>query len=250
MLGTSQSDTTTPTVTLTAPANNATLSGSVNITADATDNIAVAGVSFFANGVLIGSEDTTAPYSVSWNTSSNPNGSYVLTAVARDSSGNQTTSSSRTVSIQNNASTLGLVAQWSFDDGSGTTAQDDSGNGHAGAISNTTWSTTGKYGGALTFNGTNSWVAVADAASLDLTTGMTIEAWVNPTSLTGWRRSLSRSEQGDCPIRFMRRILNSVQHHRPRSSISEQPTIPPLQERKPYRSIRGPTSLEHTTVRS
>jgi hypothetical protein len=195
-LGISQSDTTAPTVALTAPADNSTLSGSVNITADATDNIAVAGVSFYANGLLIGSEDTTAPYYISWNTSMNPNGSYILAAVARDSSGNQTTSSSRTVTVQNSASMLGLVAQWSFDDGSGTSAQDDSGNGHSGTVSNATWSTTGKYGGALAFNGTNSWVTVADAAALDLTTGMTIEAWVNPTSLTGWRSILLKERAG------------------------------------------------------
>ncbi len=196
VLGTSQSDTTAPMVALTAPADNTTLSGSVNVTANATDNIAVAGVSFFANGVLIGSEDTTAPYSVSWNTSTNPNGSYILTAVARDSSGNQTTSNSQTVTVQNSPSTLGLIAKWSFDDGLGTTAQDDSGNGHNGTISNTTWSATGKYGGALAFNGTSSWVTVADAAALDLTTGMTIEAWVNPTSLTGWRSILLKERAG------------------------------------------------------
>jgi chitodextrinase len=196
VLGTSQSDTTAPTVALTAPADNATVSGSVSITANASDNIAVAGVSFFSNGDLIGAEDTTAPYSVSWITSTNSNGSYVLTAVARDSSGNQTTSSSRTVTVQNSTSTVGLVAEWSFDDGSGTTAQDDSGNGHTGTISNAAWSATGKYGGALAFNGSNSWVTVADAAFLDLTTGMTIEAWVNPTSLTGWRSILLKERTG------------------------------------------------------
>ena len=39
---------------------------------------------------------------------------------------------------------------------------------------------------ALSFT-TSGWVTVADAASLDLTNGITIEAWVNPTSGTGWR---------------------------------------------------------------
>ena len=49
-------------------------------------------------------------------------------------------------------------------------------------ISGATWTTAGKYGGALSFNGTNSWVTVADAAALDLTTGMTLQAWVFPTA--------------------------------------------------------------------
>ena len=45
-------------------------------------------------------------------------------------------------------------------------------------------------GGALSFDGTDDWVTVADASALDLTTGMTLEAWVNPTNLSGWRSVL------------------------------------------------------------
>jgi Concanavalin A-like lectin/glucanases superfamily/Bacterial Ig domain len=190
VVGISQSDSTPPAVSITAPADNATLSGTVSIAADATDNIGVVGVSFYANGVLIDAEDLTVPYAVSWITPPSPNGAYVLTAVARDLSGNQTTSAARNVSLQNSPTALGLVAEWSFDDASGLSAQDDSGNGHTGTLSQANWSTTGKYNGALAFNGTNSWVTVADAAALDLTTGMTIEAWVNPTSLTSWRSIL------------------------------------------------------------
>jgi hypothetical protein len=39
----------------------------------------------------------------------------------------------------------------------------------------------------LSFNGTNAWVTVPDSNALDLTTAMTIEAWVNPTTLANWR---------------------------------------------------------------
>ncbi len=73
-----------------------------------------------------------------------------------------------------------LVAAYSFDEGTGTTVGDSSGNGNTGTIVNATWTTAGAYGDALQFNGTNSWVIINDAASLDLTTGMTLEAWVNP----------------------------------------------------------------------
>ena len=61
-------------------------------------------------------------------------------------------------------------------------------NGNGGTIGTATWTTQGKYGNALAFNGTNAFVTVADAPSLDLTNAMTLEAWVKPsTSLTGWR---------------------------------------------------------------
>src|SRR6476661_10277588 len=75
----------------------------------------------------------------------------------------------------------GLVAAYGFDEGAGAAVSDASGTGNNGTASNTTWSA-GKFGSALSFNGTNSWVTVADSASLRLTTGMTLEAWVNPRS--------------------------------------------------------------------
>ena len=57
-------DTTVPTVAITAPANGATVSGSVTVSANASDNVAVAGVQFKVDGANVGSEDTAAPYSV------------------------------------------------------------------------------------------------------------------------------------------------------------------------------------------
>ena len=57
-----------------------------------------------------------------------------------------------------------------------------------------TRTTAGRFGGALSFDGVNDWVTVADANSLDLTTGMTLEAWVSPTAIGGaGARSCSRS---------------------------------------------------------
>ena len=82
----------------------------------------------------------------------------------------------------------GLVAAFGFNEGSGTTVTDQSGNGNTGTISAATWAATGKYGKALQFNGTSARVNVPDAASLHLTTGMTLEAWVNPSTVNGnWR---------------------------------------------------------------
>ena len=81
-----------------------------------------------------------------------------------------------------------LVAAYAFNEGTGTTVYDSSGNGNNGTITNATWTTAGKYGDALVFNGTNALVTIPDSASLHLTTGMTLEAWVNPSTVTSaWR---------------------------------------------------------------
>ena len=68
----------------------------------------------------------------------------------------------------------GLVAAYGFEEGSGTTTADASGNGLTGTVSSATWTTAGKYGKALVFAGASgSWVTVPNAAALNLTTGMT-----------------------------------------------------------------------------
>ncbi|MGH2797258.1 MAG: LamG-like jellyroll fold domain-containing protein, partial [Thermoleophilaceae bacterium] len=92
----------------------------------------------------------------------------------------------------------GLVAAYSFDIGAGTLVRDASGHGNDGTISGALWSSAGKYGSALSFNGVNSWVTVPDAPSLDLTSGMTLEAWVRPAVLgTGWRTVLFKEQPGN-----------------------------------------------------
>ena len=97
-------DTTPPTVSITSPSNGQTVSATVTVTANASDNVGVAGVQFVLdNGTNIGAEDTSAPYSVSWNTTGTPNGSHTLTAVARDAAGNRTTSAQVTVTVSNAA---------------------------------------------------------------------------------------------------------------------------------------------------
>ena len=94
-------DTTPPTVAVTSPGNGATVSGTTTIAANASDNVGVAGVQFFVDGAAHGAEDTTAPYSVSWNTTTASNGSHTLTARARDAAGNATTSAPVTVTVSN-----------------------------------------------------------------------------------------------------------------------------------------------------
>ena len=55
----------------------------------------------------------------------------------------------------------------------------------------------GRFGSALTFDGVNDLVTVADSASLDLTNRATLEAWVNPTALgAAWRTALLKEQPG------------------------------------------------------
>ena len=71
----------------------------------------------------------------------------------------------------------GTVAFWSLDETSGPIAHDDSGNGNDGVVSGTANWTTGKKGGALTFDGSTNYAYVEDDPVLDLTSAGTIELW-------------------------------------------------------------------------
>lgn len=106
-------DLTAPLVSVSAPLANATVSGVVTITATATDNVAVVGVQFTVNGVNAGTEDTAAPFSTSWNTTLIANGSYVISARARDGSGNVKTAANVSVTV-NNIAVVNPQATYAF----------------------------------------------------------------------------------------------------------------------------------------
>ena len=93
-------DQTPPTVSVTSPASGASVSGPVSVAATATDNVGVAGVRFFLDGVQLGADDTTAPYGTSWDSTSTSNGSHTLMATAFDAAGN-TASSAIPVTVSN-----------------------------------------------------------------------------------------------------------------------------------------------------
>ena len=77
-----------------------------------------------------------------------------------------------------------LSANWRFDEGAGTVANDSSGNGNSGMISNATW-TTGFMGSALHFNANPcSDVSVSNSAALNPTAALTVAAWVKADSWT------------------------------------------------------------------
>ncbi|HLK62895.1 MAG TPA: Ig-like domain-containing protein, partial [Bryobacteraceae bacterium] len=92
-----------PTISITSPANGATLSGTVNIAATVSAPAGVTGVQFQIDGANVGAQLTAAPYSITVNTSSVANGSHSLTATVRDQAGNNATSPAVTVTISNAA---------------------------------------------------------------------------------------------------------------------------------------------------
>jgi hypothetical protein len=93
-------DTAAPAVALTSPVGGDVLSGMAVFEATASDDTGVTKVLFYAGGWLIG-EDTTAPYSISWDTRSQPFDSLDLKAVAYDSIGRRTESSTVRVGVNN-----------------------------------------------------------------------------------------------------------------------------------------------------
>src|SRR5216117_3643829 len=156
------SDTTPPTVSISAPLGGATVSSTVTVSAAAADNVGVVGVQFKLDGANLGAEDLVAPYSVSWNTTTVPNGAHTLRASARDAAGNATTSASISVTVANNDATPPTVAitaptsNPTFSTSTtpltlGGTASDNVG------VTQVTW--TNSAGGSGTATGTTSWTA-------------------------------------------------------------------------------------------
>ncbi|MFA6183650.1 MAG: Ig-like domain-containing protein [Parcubacteria group bacterium] len=97
-------DTQPPTISITSPANNSTVSGIVTMQANATDNVGISKVEFYANNSLL-SSDTSAPYSFSFNSNSVQNGNVSLSAIAYDAANNKS-SSVITVSVNNATDTV------------------------------------------------------------------------------------------------------------------------------------------------
>ena len=93
-------DTQAPSVTLTAPAHLQTgVTGTLALTADASDNVGVAGVEFQVDGEAIGSEDTTAPYAASIDAGLYAPGQHIVRARARDAAGNRSAWASATIRV-------------------------------------------------------------------------------------------------------------------------------------------------------
>jgi hypothetical protein len=178
-------DTTPPTVAITTPTSGPTYTTNTSpltLGGTAADNVGVTQVSWASDRGGSGTASGTTSWSVAG--IALQAGTNVLTITARDAAGNTGTA---TLTVTYTAPT-GLIAAYAFNEGSGTAVTDSSGNNNTGTISGATWTTVGKFGSALVFNGTSAVVTIADTPALRLTTAMTLEAWVNPSTVTSaWR---------------------------------------------------------------
>ena len=193
-----QADTQPPT----APTNlTATPAGGTQINLSwtaSTDNVGVTG--YFVqrcqgagctNFAQIGAPTTTT-YSDS---SLSPGTSYTYQVQATDAAGNLSPYSNQATAATF-ASNSGLVAAYSFDEGVGTTVGDSSGNGNTGVITNAIWTTAGKYGSALVFDGLTSIINIPDSPILHLTSAMTLEAWLYPGNVANeWEDVIYKGDE-------------------------------------------------------
>jgi len=104
--------------------------------------------------------------------------------------------SSATTYTANFVTISGPVLAFNFEEGSGSTVLDRSGNGNNGTISGASRTSSGRYGSAVSFTSNGQMISVLDSASLDLTTGMTLEAWVYSTVANGVRDVIIKEAAG------------------------------------------------------
>ena len=128
-----------PTTSITSPANGATVSGTVNVTANASDDVGVTRVDLYADGSLVGS-DTSSPYAIAWNTTTASNGGHSLQTRAVDAAGNVGSSATVNVTVSNgggggggelivNGGFEGSAAPWTL---TGNAVWSTGGNQHSG----------------------------------------------------------------------------------------------------------------------
>jgi hypothetical protein len=94
-------DITPPSVSITAPTADSTLTDTVTVSATAFDGGGVAGVQFKLDGLNLAEEVLAPPFALVWDTRTAQNGVHTLAALARDGAGNATTSSPVAVTLAN-----------------------------------------------------------------------------------------------------------------------------------------------------
>ncbi len=166
---TGSADTTPPTVSLTSPANGATVAGTTTATATASDNVAVDHVDFLIDGA-VAYTSTNGLNTYSWYTRNLSNGAHTIAVRAVDTSGNSTTSTPITVYVNN--SVTNLLQNPSLESGSGSPS---------------CW----QLGGY----GTNSatWTYTSDAHTGNEAENLNVTSWTN-----GDRKLVSAQDTGNC----------------------------------------------------
>lgn len=175
-------------ITVTAPT---TLPPVANFSATPTSGIAPITVSFtdtstgniatrlwnFGDGSTSATQNPTHTYSAP--------GIYTVSLKVTGTAGSNTKTKSSFINVASNAvaNGKGLVAAYGFEEIGGTKVADASNKANHGIIKEAIRVSTGRYGKALKFDGVNDWVTINDSASLDLSSGLTLESWVYPQSI-------------------------------------------------------------------
>jgi hypothetical protein len=115
-------DTTPPTTSVTAPANGATVSGTVTVTATASDNVGVTQMQLLIDGTVVASNTNSTSLSYSFVTTNFTNGTHTIVSKASDAAGNVGTSATVTVTVSNGTTTTELIGNGGFENGASNTA--------------------------------------------------------------------------------------------------------------------------------
>jgi len=87
--------------------------------------------------------------------------------------------------------TYDQISYWKLDGGGVSVASDSADSNHGTLVNGPVW-TTGKVSGALSFDGVDDYVEVADAANLDIASAITLEAWIKPDTMSGYETIVSK----------------------------------------------------------
>jgi hypothetical protein len=103
-------DNVVPVVSLTAPANGAFVTGTLAISATATDNVGISKVEFYSDNNVLLTTDTSSPYTFNWNSTTVTQGAHTLYAIAQDTTGLRTTSALIAITVDNTAPTVAITS--------------------------------------------------------------------------------------------------------------------------------------------
>src|SRR6185503_14014795 len=103
-------DNVAPEVSLSAPANNAFVTGTLAVSAAATDNVAISKVEFYRDNNVLLTTDTSSPYTFNWNSTTVTQGAHTLYAIAQDTAGFRTTSVTIAITVDNTAPTVAITS--------------------------------------------------------------------------------------------------------------------------------------------
>jgi hypothetical protein len=200
LLRTGVADITPPFVTVNAPSGGSVLSGLTLLTAstsDGQDGSGIMGIHFLVNEMMVGEgtaiDSTTYVYT--WNTMSVANGNYLISAIAKDVAGNESSSTEVPVAVENLVSTLrvGLEGYWSCDDDKGSVLFDHSGFGRHGLLTQAVGYGDGKHRDALDFSASDGTDRV-ELGGFDISgEELSLAAWIKAESVGHDPRIIAKS---------------------------------------------------------